>query len=430
MDTPKELESVGKLEEQEEIAWVSLPPHSKPVPRVEKIFLKFDPTLAHFCHLAKNLYNEAMYMIKQELDATGEWLRYKEVWDEKKHSENYKALPAQTAQQVLRKVDQIWTSFFHSIRDWKEHPEKYKGMPKPPRYKRKNGEFQLIFTNQQVRIRKGLFKLPRKIGKEIKTRLSDNTPLLGARLFPQGTGYLLEIIYEKEIPLCDPVMERIASIDIGVNNLVTMVNNIGADPIVIKGGIIKALNQWYNKRKSDLQSIYDHQRRKTGPKLQSLQRKRTRRINDYFHKTSRETINWCLDHLIDTLIIGYNPQWKQGVNIGKRNNQTFVNIPFYKLIQQLQYKAEEVGIQVVIVEEGYTSKCSFLDFEKIQKHSKYLGKRIKRGLYRSQNGTLLNADVNSAYNILRKVVPNAFAEGIAGVGLHPKQVNIWLHDYQ
>ncbi|MFX1511200.1 MAG: IS200/IS605 family accessory protein TnpB-related protein, partial [Promethearchaeota archaeon] len=143
-----------------------------------------------------------------------------------------------------------------------------------------------------------------------------------------------------------------------------------------------------------------------------------------------EAINECLDLMIDTLIIGYNALWKQNVNIGRRNNQNFVNIPFYKLIQQLQYKAEEVGIRVIIAEEGYTSKCSFLDLEPIKKHQKYHGKRVNRGLYRSKNGTLLNADVNSAYNILRKVVPNAFAEGIADVGLHPICVSIWTFDYQ
>jgi IS605 OrfB family transposase len=226
-------------------------------------------------------------------------------------------------------------------------------------------------------------------------------------------------------------MERIASIDIGVHNLVTIVNNIGAEPIVIKGGVVRSLNQGYNKRKSELQSIYDRQGRKFGSKLATLERKREKRITDFFHKSSRVVINWCTTHHIDTLIVGYNPQWKQNINIGRRNNQTFINIPFYKLIQQLQYKAEELGIKVVLVEEAYTSKCSFLDLEVVKKHPKYLGKRLKRGLYRSQNGTLINADVNSAYNILRKVVPNAFAEGIAGVGLNPKCIQIWtngLHD--
>ncbi|MFX1512436.1 MAG: RNA-guided endonuclease InsQ/TnpB family protein, partial [Promethearchaeota archaeon] len=365
------------------------------------------------------LYNQATYLIKKELENSGTWLRYKALWDQLKDSPNYKNLSAQTAQQTLRKVDQNWKAFFRAIKDFKDHPDKYLGSPRPPRYKPTNGEFHLIFTNQQVRIRKGMFKLPRKLNIEVKTRLSDHIPLRGARILPRGTGYLLEIIYATEVPEPEPTQERIAAVDIGVTNLVTMANNIGIDPIVVKGGIIKAINQWFNKERSRLQSIYARQGRKMASKLRTLQRKRARQLDDYFHKTSRETINECLDLMIDTLIIGYNALWKQNVNIGKKNNQNFVNIPFYKLIQQLQYKAEAVGIRVLLVEESYTSKCSFLDLEPIKKHATYLGKRVKRGLYRSKHGTLLNADVNSAYNLLRKVVPNAFAEGIAGVGLHP-----------
>ncbi|MFX0205579.1 MAG: RNA-guided endonuclease InsQ/TnpB family protein [Candidatus Hodarchaeota archaeon] len=404
-------------------------PTSKRVTRTEKIFLHFTEELSYYCHLSKNLYNQATYLIKQGLDNSGTWLRYKTLWDQLKDSPNYKNLPAQTAQQTLRKVDQNWNAFFRANKDYKEHPEKYLGPPRPPRYKPTNGEFQLIFTNQQVRIRKGMFKLPRKLNLEVQTRLSRHIPLRGARILPRGTGYLLEILYSKEVPEPEPTQERIAAINIGVTNLVTMANNIGVDPIVVKGGIIKAINQWFNKELSRLQSIYGQQGRKSGAKLRTLQRKRDAQINDYFHKTSRETINECIDLMIDTLVIGYNPLWKQNVNIGKRNNQNFVNIPFHKLIQQLQYKAEEIGINVIIIEEGYTSKCSFLDLEPIKEHQKYQGKRVKRGLYRSKNGMLLNADVNSAYNILRKVVPNAFAEGIADVGLHPICVPIWTSDY-
>ncbi|MFX1513987.1 MAG: RNA-guided endonuclease InsQ/TnpB family protein [Promethearchaeota archaeon] len=394
-------------------------PASKLVIRTEKIFLQPSSTLFHYCHLAKNLYNQATYLIRQEFITNGKWLRYKALWAQLKESRNYKALPAQTAQQILRKVDQNWKAFFRSIKDWRKHPEKYLGRPRLPRYKPKNGEFQLILTNQQVRIRKGIFLLPRLLQLTVKTRLSAHTPLRGARILPRGTGYLLEIIYHKEVPESDPAHEKMAAIDIGVTNLITMVNNIGIDPIVVKGGIVKAINQWFNKERSRLQRIYAKQGIKIGAKLRTLQRKRERRLNDYFHKTSRETINECIDNLIDTLVIGYNQLWKQHAHMGKRTNQNFVIIPFYKLIHQLQYKAEEAGIHVILVEEAYTSKCSFLDLEPIQKHKQYQGKRLKRGLYRSKHGTLLNADVNSAYNILRKVNSKAFAEGLAGVGLHP-----------
>ncbi len=154
--------------------------------------------------------------------------------------------------------------------------------------------------------------------------------------------------------------------------------------------------------------------------------KRKKQLKDRLHKASRYVLDWCLQNNVDTLVVGYNKTWKQNINIGKRNNQHFVNVPFYKLLNQLEYKCEEEGIHFLTTDESYTSKCSFLDNEPIQKYSKYLGKRVKRGLFQASDGTLINADVNGAYNIMRKVVPNAFAEGIAGVGLHPKRIELFV----
>ncbi len=340
-----------------------------------------------------------------------------------RQSKNYKSLPAQTAQQILRLLDKNWLSFFRSLKDWKKHPAKYLGRPQLPKYRKKNGEFLLLFTNQQVRLKNGVLYLPKAI-LNIKTRIHHK--LKGARILPQGVGYLLEILYEKDNPPSQSQQNRIVSIDLGLNNLITMVNNIGAPPIVINGKSIKALNQNFNKRKSRLQSIYDKIGVKNSKKQQQLFLKRKKQIKDRLHKASRYVINWCLKNNIDTLVVGYNKKWKQTINIGKRNNQHFVNIPFYMAIKQLKYKCEDHGIHFIITDEGYTSKCSFLDNEPIQQHAKYLGKRIKRGLFKSFNGTLINADVNGAYNIMRKVVPNAFAEGIEGVGLHPERIELFL----
>ncbi len=120
--------------------------------------------------------------------------------------------------------------------------------------------------------------------------------------------------------------------------------------------------------------------------------------------------------------------WKQEAQLGKRNNQNFVSIPYYILLNQITYKAEEVGMNVIEQDESHTSKCSFLDNESVEHHSKYLGKRIRRGLFRSSKGILINADVQGALNIIRKAFSNAFpkgnADGIEGVGLHPKRTNI------
>lgn len=131
---------------------------------------------------------------------------------------------------------------------------------------------------------------------------------------------------------------------------------------------------------------------------------RSSNIEDVFHKISRKIVDLLIDSKITKLVVGYNKGWKQNVNIGKKNNQKFTQIPFARLVSYLEYKCELAGIEIVIHEESYTSKCDFLAFEKIGKHENYLGKRKKRGLFQSSVGKLINADVNGALNIMRKVV--------------------------
>ncbi|MHA1449618.1 MAG: RNA-guided endonuclease TnpB family protein, partial [Candidatus Hodarchaeales archaeon] len=218
--------------------------------------------------------------------------------------------------------------------------------------------------------------------------------------------------------------------DTGLNNLVTLVSNTGARPVVINGRKIKSLNQWYNKRLAELRSIYDRTGVKKGRKMTILLTKRDKKINDWFHKISHWIVEWCKENDIDTLVVGRNKNWKQKINLGKKTNQSFVTIPFYKLIHQLQYKCEDAGIRYLETGESYTSKCSFLDLEPLQKQKAYKGRRVKRGLFRSAKGYLINADVNGGYNIIRKVNPSAFnhwltAEGLAGAGLHPKRERVY-----
>ena len=394
--------------------------------RIESIYNSPNDGLSEVCHLSKNLYNEANYIVRQEFISTGKWTRYYALCKALKDSENYTSLPAQTAQQVLRGVDHAWKSFFGAIKEWKAHPEKFIGRPGLPHYLDKDGEYVLSFTNQQVRIKDGTLKLPKKIGLEVRTRLPDNTKLRGARIVPQGVGYQVEIIYEKETP--EPRKskpKRIAGIDLGVNNLVTIGTNIGGiEPIVVKGGLVKSWNQFYNKEKAKLQSVYDHQGIKDGFGMEKLAMKRKFKLRDYFHKTSRAIIDWCVKNKIDTIVIGHNKGWKQDINIGARNNQNFVSIPFDMLRKQLAYKAEEHRILPVDSNEDHTSKCSFLDGESVEHHDKYMGRRIKRGLFRASDGRTINADLNAAYNIIRKAFPKAFAKGIEGLGMAPRRLNV------
>ncbi|MDF9298487.1 RNA-guided endonuclease InsQ/TnpB family protein [Geobacillus stearothermophilus] len=374
------------------------------------------------CFKSKNLYNYANYIVRQEFINNNEWIRYNSLDKMLKHEQVYKELPAQTSQQILRLLEQNWKSFFKAIKDWSKNKEKYLGKPKLPKYKKKNGRNIVIFTNQQCKIKNGHIKFP-KTDLKLKTKVIEG--LQQVRIVPKGSIYVIEVVYKKEIPDMIHESNRIVGIDLGLDNFVTMVNNIGETPIVINGKGIKSINQYYNKQKAHFQSILKKQNGLDWSKrLEKLTLKRNNKIKDFMHKASRYVVDWCVKHNIDTIVIGKNDNWKQEINLGKRTNQAFVYIPYDMFINQLQYKAEQHGIRVIVTEESYTSKCSFLDMEEIKKQKQYKGKRIKRGLFQSENGILINADVNGAYNIMRKVFPKAFANGIEGVGLHPVKLNV------
>ena len=400
--------------------------------RTEQIQIEGTDELSSLCHLSKNLWNEANYLIRQEFFMNGNWIRYNTLAATLKTSENYKNLNAQTAQQILKVLDRSWISFFKAIKEWSKNPDKFIGRPKLPNYKPKDGEALLIFTNQQVTIKDHILSFTKKLPLKIKTRLPDNTNLREVRIIPKGLNYICEIIYKKQSEEGEINKRwyakihngnRVIGIDLGLRNVVTIANNIGEIPIVIKGGILKSMNQYYNKEKAQLQSIYDKQGIKFGTRMSQLNSKRNHKIKDTMHKISRYTIDYCLENNIGTIVIGKNDNWKQEANMGKKNNQNFVQIPHFKLIQMVQYKAETEGITVKLQQESHTSKCSFLDSEPICHQETYKGVRFTRGLFRSENGTILNSDVNGAYNIIRKAIPDAFAKGIEGVGLHPIRSN-------
>ncbi|MHA2239339.1 MAG: RNA-guided endonuclease InsQ/TnpB family protein, partial [Candidatus Hodarchaeales archaeon] len=388
--------------------------------RTEQIWMKSSKNLSRLCHLANNLHNEGNYLIRQEFFKNGNWIRYNSLYHSIKTSENYHQLPAQSAQQVLKILDRNWTSFFRAIKAYKKDKRKFLGRPRLPNYKPKNGEFLVVFTNQQVKLQDGILRFPKKVGLDVKTRLTDDAELREVRIIPRGVGYMLEIVYHKVFVPKPLNKDLVIAIDLGVRNLITAVNNNGYEPFVIKGGVIKSLNQYYNKKKVRIQSTYDRQVIKIGKTMRKLTDKRNKKVKDYFHKITKRVIDYCIANNIGTVVIGYNPEWKQSIRIGKRNTQNFVAIPFHKLVHLIEYKAEENGIRVFKQEESHSSKCSFLDNEAIKHHDNYVGKRIRRGLFKSKKGTIINADVNGAYNILKKAFLNAIeADRIEDVGLHP-----------
>jgi len=402
------------------------------VRRTEQIFLRENETISHMCHLSKNLYNQANYILRQQfinkekLTTYGDLVKIFQAPSEEEDHNNYQKLPAQTAQWTIRKVVMSWHSFFKAMRAWKKHPDKFVGRPGLPGYKARDGEFLLIFTNQQCSIENGILKFPKVTGMEVKTRLND-VKLKEVRLVPQGTGYMMEIVYEKEISDTSGMKpKRVMGIDIGVRNLVTMGNNIPEQGIAVRAGLLKSINQYFNKELARYRSINDFQgnERKTTEKIQKLFMKRNRKVKDIMHKVSKSIVEYARSHNVDTIVIGHSKEWKQSANMGRKNNQNFVQLPFNMLITQIKYKAEEIGINVMIQNEDHTSKCSFLDSESIEHHDTYMGKRIKRGTFRSSTGKLIHADLQASYNIIKKAVPDAFANGIEGIGLYPRSLSI------
>ncbi len=389
----------------------------------ERIQAKRSPALSSLCHRAKNLYNLANFYVRQEFFIVGDVLTYFDLCFMFRGLPACAALPAQTAQQVLRQVAGDWHSYFAACRAYRQDPGKFHGAPRPPRYKPRGGESLATFTSQQCRVRDGWLHFPKKAEiPPVRTRVARSQQV---RVVPRGGYYVIEVVHDV-VPVDIALNKRRAlGIDLGVTNLVTAANNAGLPPFAIKGGPAKAANQYYNKRLAMLRSAATRANgRATTRRIERLHRYRANMISDIFHKASRIVVDYCARHDIGTIVIGYNPGWKQRCGLGPIGNQKFVGLPFDKLVRHIQYKAALVGITVVLVPEGYTSRCSFLDGEAIGRHSRYKGRRVRRGLFRSRSGTLLNADVNAAYNILRQGLPEAFADGIEDVGLHPVLVGL------
>lgn len=367
---------------------------------------------------SKNLYNAANYEIRQAFIHQGVYLCYEEMHQLMKTHETYKALPRKVSQQVLRLLHKNWVSFFAAIKAWKADPSQFLGRPKLPKYKDKQqGRNILIYTIQALSkpaLARGRV-LPSGLSIVVETHQQNVDQV---RIIPRQGFYVVEVIYEQTETQADVDPSLYAGVDIGINNLATLTSNkAGFIPRIVNGRPVKSINQYYNKRKADLQSILKDTR--FTARMERMTMKRTRRIDHYLHTAARRIIDLLVAERIGTLVIGKNPNWKQECNIGKRNNQNFVNIPHARFIDMLSYKAKLVGIAVMVTEESYTSKCSFLDMEPISKHEQYMGKRVKRGLFRSTDGRHINADVNGSYNIIRKVAPDAFEQGSRGCVVHP-----------
>ena len=369
------------------------------------------------CFHSKNLYNEANYVLRQEFIENNNYVSYYDMNKEFKTHENYKLCMSQPANCTLRLLDKNWKSYFSAIKDWQEHPDKYLGMPKLPRYLPKDGRFNWMIPNNSCLYDEEngevYFRLRVLQGCHWKSRCLGR--LIQVRFVPRNDHYVMEVVYETEIEEISVISERIASIDIGVNNLITITNNIGVAPFIINGKPLKSINQQYNKQKAKMQSdLMKRNGRHWSKNLDTLTTKRYRRVKNYLHNASATVIKWCVENDIDTLVVGKNDTWKQD----KKHMQNFTDIPYDMLLSQLQYKCEDNNIRYIETEESYPSGTSFLDGESPIKENYNNERRIQRGLFQAKE-TLINADVNGSLQIMKKVFPNSKTGYGVGVNLTP-----------
>ena len=372
--------------------------------------------LKYLSHIAKNLTNEAIYNIRQYYFKNKKYLSYNENYKILKNSENYKKLNSNMAQQILKEVDGSFKSFFGLLKLVKNGQYDNKKI-KLPKYLAKDGFTTLVIGF--VRLKDDMLIIPysnsfRKTHKEIAIKLPPvlkGKKIKEIRIIPKQHSRYFEIqyIYEVEEVQRELNKENVLGIDLGIDNLCTCVTNTGAS-FIIDGRKLKSINQYYNKINAKLQSIKDKQKiERTTLRQKRIARKRNNRIEDYLSKVARIIINYCLNNDIGKLVLGYNEDFQRNSNIGSINNQNFVNIPYGKLRDKLIYLCKLYGIEFKLQEESYTSKASFFDGDEIPIYDKenlqeyiFSGKRIKRGLYQTSVGKLINADCNGALNILRK----------------------------
>lgn len=383
----------------------------------------------NLCFQSKNIYNQGLYNVRQYFFKTEGYLNYNSNYHTAKEQECYNYLPTKVFCQTLKMVDQNFKSFFALLKKKKEG--KYTEKIKIPSYLNKEkGRFVVVYPKQSIELRE--FKKTGKIHLSksniyLTTKVKNFNQLDNVRIVPKNSHYVIEVVYTvKEKEFKDTGI--VSSIDLGMNNLASITFNDGSNPLIINGRPLKSMNQYYNKKKSKLQSRLKD--RYTSNKIQKLTNKRNNKVNDYLHKSTHFLVNQLVSKNVSILIIGKNTSMKQDINMGKKNNQNFVQLPIFKFVDMLKYKAELQGIQIIFQEESYTSKVSFIDNDYIPVYGvdddKFnpSGKRIKRGLYITKEGKKINADINGSYNIMRKAVPNAICHGIEGLGVNPLLVNI------
>ena len=374
-------------------------------------------TIRELCHVAKNLTNEAIYNVRQYYFTEGEFLKYEKNYTLLKTSSNYKALNSNMAQQILKEVDGSFKSFFGLLKLAKQGKYAFKDC-KLPHYLPKDGYATLVIGFVRLNGNKLVLPFSNSFKKTHKTIEITIPPVLldkkvkEIRIIPKANARFFEVqyIYKAECIQRNLNTNNALALDLGINNLVTAVSSNGKS-FIIDGRRLKSINQWFNKENARLQSIKDKQHfgRKSTNRQKTIARNRNNKVNDYMNKVACKVMDYCIANDIGTLIVGYNETFQRNSNIGKQNNQNFVNIPYGQLRNKLEYLCELNRIIFVKQEESYTSKASFWDKDEMPVYNadnpteyQFSGTRIHRGLYKTSDGRTFNADINGALNIMRK----------------------------
>lgn len=415
---------------------------------VEKHIIKSNDAryaiLDKYAHLSNNIYNQALYRFRQAF-FKGKWLSYEKLDKSFKQSFNqkdcmlYRSMKSvHLAQQILKLVNQNMTSWNKARKAYLKTPQKFTGKPKIPKYKTKGGKNIVIVDNQTAKLRaNGIVEIPVMDSLKIKLQHKETNKIQQVRVIPKNNTFAIEIVY-KSNKVIDYKEDngRYLTIDPGLDNAFTLASNVkGFKPVIINGRPLKSVNQYYNKQKARLTRICDLSKQNRNTKrLNKLDFYRNQKMLKFAHEASKRIVEIALSHELNTIVIGKNKGQKRSSNMGKRINQNFIGIPHQKMIEMIEYKANLAGIVVIQANEAYTSQTSFLDNEipinqngdkaRKRKGLSPVKRRIRRGLFKSNKGILINADVNGALQILRKVVPNAFADGIDGIGLVPVKLNL------
>ena len=411
--------------------------------RTERILIKpAHPDYAsvrHACATSRKIFNSANYYIRQAF-FNGEIISWQQA-DKyiKLHFKNhYSAIPNAASQTIIKTLGKDWKSFFNGLKQWKKQPNLFHARPKLPNYGKKLKTYIQPF--QALRCNEGRIEFPKKLNiNPIKVRCCNNQDIQEKdpnkhiikeiRFVPHGQCFWIEVVYDETKVQPDVASNvlldksRVIAIDYGIDNFLTIVSNaVELKPLLVKGKVIKSINQRYNKRKAYYQS------QNNTAMIHKLSVNRFCQLNDFFHKVSHKLLNYCLTNDIGKVIIGKNKGWRQHINIGKSNNQTFTQIPYNAMTDKLRYKLAVYGIEVVEQEESYTSKSDALALDILPQYDgqtkyRFKGKRKKRGLYQSSTGKLINADVNGAMNILRKVIGDGFVKDLADKGFVFNPIN-------